>query len=155
MVDERVAYLVKDYLPLGHAMEPAPSWAGFLPMDTTALAVRKMEQIDARELTSDLLPKLKATQHLIDNTLKMRIEKCEDGVERQRLTQLKQEFELEMMMIRMNLEHLLKRYSEQLQAAAEGREQFKSPLLALDDSESVAIESARRLYRRAQELQTR
>ncbi|MGM0535200.1 MAG: hypothetical protein ACQER5_03910 [Pseudomonadota bacterium] len=113
------------------------------------------EKIDARELTSDLLPKLKATQHLIDNILKVRIEKCGDDGERHQLTQLQQEFELEMLMIRMNLEHLLKRYSEQLEAAEDGRETFKSPLLELDDSEAVAVESAKRLYRRAHELQTR
>lgn len=112
-------------------------------------------QIDARELTNNMLPKLKATQHLIDSTLQERIETCKNDLERQRLNQLQQEFELEMMMIRMNLEHFLKRYSEQIKAAAEGREQFKSPLLELDASESVAIESALRLYRRAQELQTR
>lgn len=114
-----------------------------------------MEQIDARELTRDVLPKLKATEHLIDNTLKMRIETCQDETERERLTRIQQEFELEMMMIRMNLEHLFKRYSDQLKAASEGRQHFTSPLLEMDDSESVAIESAKRLYRRAQELQTR
>lgn len=112
-----------------------------------------MEKIDARELTRDVLPKLNATQHLIDNTLKTSIDKCQDEAERERLTRVQQEFELEMMMIRMNLEHLLKRYSDQLKAAAEGRERFSSPLLELDQSESVAIESAKLLYRRAQEIQ--
>lgn len=113
------------------------------------------EQIDASELINDVLPKLKVTQHLIDNTLKTSIEKCKDEVERERLTRIHQEFEIEMMMIRMNLEHLFKRYSVQIEATVQGCEHFSSPLLEMDDSESVAIESAKRLYRRAQELQTR
>ncbi|EWH02990.1 hypothetical protein [Halomonas sp. BC04] len=114
------------------------------------------ERIDARELTRDLLPKLKATRHLIENSLSLCIQQCEEEVERDRLTQLQQEFQLEMMMMMtMNLDHLLKRYGDQLKAPAEGREQFTSPLLELDQSESVAIESARRLYRRAYEFQTR
>lgn len=112
------------------------------------------EQIDARDLMHDVLPKLKATRNLILSELTARIERCQDEAERQRLTTAQEEFELEMTMIRMNLDHLLKRYSDQLEAAAHGREHFSSPLLELDQSETVAIESAKQLYHRAQELQT-
>ena len=112
-------------------------------------------QIDARELTSDVLPKLKATQHLIEHTLKARIEQSNDEEERRKLTNLQQEFELETMMIQLNLDHLLTRYHDRLKAAAEGRKHIDSPLLQLDQSEAVAIESARQLYRRAQEFQTK
>lgn len=103
----------------------------------------------------DVIPKLRATRHLIETILNERIKTCHDEEERQRLTVLQDEFMLEITMIRMNLEHLFKRYSDQLKAASEGRQHFTSPLLEMDDSESVAIESAKRLYRRAQELQTR
>ena len=113
------------------------------------------EQIDARELIKDVLPKLKATRHLIDNTLKARIEQSEDDEQRRRLILLQQEFELEMTMIKLNMDHLLTRYHDQLKAAAEGHGRFTTPILALDQSEAVAIESARNLYRRAYELQVR
>lgn len=114
-----------------------------------------MNQIDARELMRDVLPKLRATRDLIDTTLKVRIEACHDEGERQRLTVLQDEFTLEMTMIRMNLEHLLKRYSEQLESASSGEQTFTSPILIMDDAEAMAIERAKRLYVRAHQLQTR
>jgi hypothetical protein len=112
-----------------------------------------IKQIDARELVSDLLPKLRATQHLIETTLSERIEQCQEPDEQQRLTTLQQEFQLEMTMIRLNLDHLLKRYTEQLETALEASEPSAGPLLSLDEHEAVAIERAQRLYRHAQEIQ--
>lgn len=115
-----------------------------------------MEQVGVEELMRDVLPKLQATRHLVDSTLSESIAACKDDEgEHERLIKLQDEFTLQMTMIRLNLDHLLKRCSEQLKAAAEGCESSKSLLIALDEAESVAIESAKRLYRRAQELQTR
>ncbi|MCE0731804.1 hypothetical protein LWH48_03165 [Halomonas sp. G15] len=51
------------------------------------------DQIDARELKRDILPKLKATRHLVENTLTARIERCQDEAERRRLTTVRQKFE--------------------------------------------------------------
>lgn len=114
-----------------------------------------MNQIDARELIRDVLPKLRATRSLIDSTLKKRIEMCDDEEESRRLTVLQDEFALEMTMIRRNLEHLLKRYEDQLEAASRGERYFSSPILTMDDAEAMAIERAKRLYVRAHQLQTR
>ncbi len=111
------------------------------------------ERLSARDVIYDLIPKLKATQHLVDNTLRVKIARYADEGERARLESLKLEFELEISMIRMNLDHLLTRYSRQLEEAAKGGEGDPGPMLELDEHEAVAIESARRLYRRAHELQ--
>lgn len=113
-----------------------------------------MNQIDARELMRDVLPKLRAMRHLIDTILNERIKTCHDEEERQRLTILQDEFTLEMTMIRMNLEHLLKRYSDQLEASSRGEQHFQSPILTMDDAEALAIDRAKRLYARAYQLQT-
>ncbi len=108
----------------------------------------------ARELLTDLLPKHKANEHFLGNTLAVKIQRCLDPTERLRLKNIKMEFELELAMIRMNLEHLLRRYSAELLAVKEDEAGEKDTLLALDEHEAVAIESLRRLYARSHELQT-
>ncbi|MEL7615063.1 hypothetical protein AAGW18_21395 [Vreelandella titanicae] len=55
-------------------------------------------------------------------------------------------------MIRMSLEHLLKRYQQELDTVMNDPRQ--DVLLTLDQHESVAIESAKTLYGRVQALQT-
>ncbi|MGR2737467.1 hypothetical protein ACUY1T_03325 [Billgrantia sp. Q4P2] len=52
------------------------------------------------------------------------------------------------------MEHLLKRYSEQLADAVDDPEGKGGIMLTLDEHEAVAIESIRRLYQRSHELQT-
>ena len=61
------------------------------------------------------------------------------------------EFELELVMIRMNLDHLMKRYASELQDATAGG---VNVALELDQHERLAIQSARKLYERARTLQT-
>ncbi len=112
-----------------------------------------MQQIDARELIRTVLPDLRTTRHQIETVLKERIEACRDEEERRRLNALQDELSLEMMMIRMNLDHLLKRYDDQLKAVSRGEQDFSSPLLTLDDAEAKAIEHAKRFSVRARQLQ--
>ncbi|MFU8839036.1 MAG: hypothetical protein ACNA75_12120 [Thiohalomonadaceae bacterium] len=113
-----------------------------------------IESISAGDLLHDLVPKLKATERLMANTLWENIQRCIDPGEKARLESLLQEFELELAMIRLNLRHLLRRHAEELEAAVKGGDADTGLLLELDEHEAVAIESARRLYRRAQEMQT-
>ncbi|MFY0989103.1 hypothetical protein [Halomonas sp. C05BenzN] len=108
--------------------------------------------LSSRELLDDLVPKLKSTETFLHDTLTVRINCCLDPREKLRLQNLRTEFQLELTMIRMNLEHLLRRYSDRLVAAADAEE--GDTMLALDDHEAVAIESIRRLYTRSRELQT-
>lgn len=113
-----------------------------------------LESLSAHDVIFELIPKLKATESLVDSTLQTRIERCTDQGETLRLEELKIEFELEIAMIRMNLEHLMKRYAQQLEAARLGERTGNSASLTLDAHEAVAVESARTLYRRARELAT-
>ncbi|MCE8034517.1 hypothetical protein EKK97_13510 [Billgrantia tianxiuensis] len=110
--------------------------------------------LSAREVIDDLVPKLKATERFLGNTLAAKIAACNDSGEAQRLQTLQAEFELEIAMVHMNLEHLLKRYSEQLADAVHDPEGKGGIMLTLDEHEAVAIESIRRLYQRSHELQT-
>lgn len=110
--------------------------------------------LSARELLEELVPKLKATEHFLGDTLGVKIQYSPDPREKRRLQNLKSELELELTMIRMNLGHLLKRYSRQLVEATDDPEGKGDTLLALDEHEAVAIASIRRLYARSHALQT-
>ena len=55
----------------------------------------------ARDLVHDLIPKLKSTENLVNNTLRFRAEKAGNDNERSHYQLLRQEFELEIMMIKM------------------------------------------------------
>ncbi len=59
-------------------------------------------------------------------------------------TKLQAEFQLELTMIRMKLEHLLKRFHRELNMVMNDKRQ--DVLLILDSYETMAIESATTLY---------
>lgn len=106
------------------------------------------------ELLEEVIPKLKATERFLHDTLRVRIDGSRDQREKLWLRNLKTEFELEISMIRMNLEHLFRRYSDQLVGPIEDSEGERGAPLVLDEHEAVAVERIRRLYQRSQELQT-
>ncbi|WP_087720962.1 hypothetical protein [Salinicola salarius] len=90
----------------------------------------------------------------MNNTLLVRAEKAGNDDERGHYQLLRQEFELEIMMIKMNLEHLLKRYAREIQDVADSDGNLTGPVLELDQHERFAIDSARKLYERARAIQT-
>jgi len=108
------------------------------------------ETISAHELLYELVPKLKATEAMVNDTLAARLMMTTDPEERQRLETFKTEFELQRSMIHMNLEHLLRRHAEALAAPRRGSERRHT--LPLDEHEATAVARARQLYRRAQQL---
>lgn len=111
-------------------------------------------QIAAHDIVYDILPKLKATEDLVNSTLKDMIEQApSEEIRTQKLLQ-QQEFELQITMIRMNLDHLLKRYSKEVQAAWENDQRHAGALLSLDQHERFAIDRAKELYERARTIQT-
>ena len=112
------------------------------------------DRISARELVHDVIPKLRATEKLISDTLLDMIETASDEDERNRRTLQQQEFELEVTMIRMNLDHLLNRYAREIQNVVESADDRSGAILQLDQHERFAIESARQLYDRVQTIQT-
>tara|TARA_R110000824_G_scaffold393237_1_gene592097 strand:+ start:59 stop:418 length:360 start_codon:yes stop_codon:yes gene_type:complete len=108
--------------------------------------------IPALEVVTELVPKLNAVEKHIDQTISTVIGTSQLPTQIERYTKLQMEFQLELTMIRMNLEHLLKRYHQELEAAMNDPRQ--DVLLTLDQHESVAVDSARVLYQRVQALQT-
>lgn len=114
----------------------------------------RVASLSTRELVENVIPKLKATEHFLSDTLTVKLQNCYEPREKLRLKNLKTEFELELTMIRMNLDHLLRRYSDQLMEAKDDPEGKGGALLRLDEHEAVAIESIRQLYSRTHALQT-
>lgn len=110
------------------------------------------ETITAHELLYDLVPKLKATEATVSDTLTARLMMTTDPEVRERLKTFKAEFELERTMIRMNLEHLLRRHAEAVEAERSGSAGESRHTLPLDEHEATAVARVRQLYRRAQEL---
>jgi len=109
--------------------------------------------ISAREVINDLVPKLNAVEKQIKLTISAVVEASGTAPEqKERYAKRKAEFQLELTMIRMNLEHLLKRYRNELEAAM--NDPRKDMLLTLDAYEATAVENAKQLYRRVQALQT-
>ncbi|MCG7598635.1 hypothetical protein MHM84_02435 [Halomonas sp. McH1-25] len=107
--------------------------------------------ITAKCILDDVLTKLKAVENLVNNTLSQLIAQAPSDETRIRNELLQQEFELEITMIRMNLDHLMDRYAQELHDAATGA---GNAVLLLDRHEQFAIQSANALYQRARAIQT-
>jgi hypothetical protein len=105
----------------------------------------------AKSILDDVLPKLKAVEDLVNNTLSTLIAQAQSNDVRHRNELLQQEFQLEITMIRMNLDHLVTRYAKELNDAAIGS---GNASLKLDRHEQFAIQSAKALYERARAIQT-
>lgn len=106
--------------------------------------------ISSETLINDVIPKLKTVEFILENKLKAAIAThSTDAQKRARYEALQQEFELELMMIHMNLEHLLTR-NAQLLKPQHGR--IENTLLNLDDSEQVALTTISNLYKKVSEL---
>ncbi|PAU74690.1 hypothetical protein [Halomonas salipaludis] len=112
-------------------------------------------RISARDLLHDLIPKLKATERFVDETLQMMIDQAPPGEERSRREHQQQEFQLNLTMIRMNLGHLLQRYAPLIEELREPDGLPTGPMLELDEHERVALNSARELYAQTQAIQAR
>lgn len=107
--------------------------------------------ISALEVVNDLIPKLNAVEKHIDYMLKAVLETDKMPAHIERYAKLQAEFRLELTMIRMNLEHLLKRYSHELEAAMSDSRQ--DVLFTLDAYEAMAVENAKQLYAQVRRLQ--
>lgn len=108
-------------------------------------------QLTARYLLRDLIPKLKTIESRITTSLTRSLGSDDKRLDKARLEELKTEFELEVMMIRLNLEHLLARYPELEAANRKDSEHLATIVLDLDAKEAEAVSRAETLYRRMQE----
>ncbi|XKH60307.1 hypothetical protein LG290_00540 [Halomonas sediminis] len=109
--------------------------------------------ISAYEVMYSLIPKLNTIEKQVKSTLAAPSAFTQDAAHQQRYQTLKSEFELELLMIRMNLEHLLQRYATELEAVTQGSRH--DIYLTLDTHEATAIDRAKQLYQRIQAWQTR
>lgn len=110
-------------------------------------------KISAYEVIYDLSPKLKTLEKQIHGTLHAMVSSGQTAEEKARVEKLKIEFELELMMIDMNLKHLFQRYQHELAAVA--KDDRQEIYLTLDEYEATAIQNAKTLYQRVQAVQTR
>lgn len=107
--------------------------------------------ISALEVVNDLIPKLNAVEHHIEQMINAVLEASSVPNQIERYTKLQAEFQLELTMIRMNLSHLLKRYRHELEVVMNDSRQ--DVLFTLDAYEAMAVENAKQLYDRVKRLQ--
>lgn len=105
--------------------------------------------VTSEQLINDVIPKLKTVEFILESKLKAAIENSTDAQQQAKYQVYQQEFQLELMMIQMNLEHLLSRYADIIKP--EGR-RAENTYLELDDSERVALSAIMNLYNKVSEL---
>ncbi|WP_258807812.1 hypothetical protein [Pseudidiomarina sp. CB1] len=105
--------------------------------------------ITVRSLVTELMPKLRTIEHVIETRLDDLIWKAPTPTRKFQLETLKNEFELELMMIKMNMKHLLKRHQEVINVADLEHDET---VLELDDREQTAVTSAWKLYQRIDKI---
>ncbi|WP_304525222.1 hypothetical protein [Halomonas sp. I5-271120] len=108
-------------------------------------------RIPAREIIDDILPKLASIQSFVDHNLSASIQRQESVEERKREENLKAELDTELLIIRMNIEHLTKRHEATLSRLGVSR-QSCGPEVDIDKSEAAAIEHLKRLHQRIRTL---
>lgn len=105
--------------------------------------------IKANELITELIPKLQVIERVISDRINDLVWKKPS--QREQITELKSEFELELQMIKGNIRHLLERYKGKLDLKNIANDATELPL---DDDEAVAIEAAWRLYHKVDKIAT-
>lgn len=106
--------------------------------------------ISALYVVKELIPKLDAVEKHVEQMIKTVVGTNQLPTHIERYTKLQVEFQLELAMIRMNIEQLLIRHHQELEIV--NNEPCQDVLLPLDQHESVAVESAKQLYDRLQRL---
>lgn len=105
--------------------------------------------VTSEQLINDVIPKLKTVEFILESKLKAAIQNSTDAQQKAKYERQQQEFELELMMIQMNLDHLLSRYADIIKP--EGR-RAENTYLELDDSERVALSAIMNLYNKVSAL---
>lgn len=105
--------------------------------------------ITSNQLINDVIPKLRTVEFILESKLKAAIQNSMDAQLKAKYERQQQEFELELMMIQMNLDHLLSRYADIIKP--EGR-RAENTYLGLDDSERVALSAIMNLYNKVSAL---
>ncbi|WP_168013449.1 hypothetical protein [Halomonas salinarum] len=107
--------------------------------------------IPARDIVDDILPKLTSIQSFVDHTLSASIQRQDNANERKREENLKAELEMELTIIRMNIDNLTKRHEPTISRLGVSR-QASGPEIDIDKYEAAAIEHLKRLHQRIRTL---
>lgn len=106
--------------------------------------------ISALYVVKELIPKLDTVEKHVEQMINAVVGTNQLPTHIERYTKLQVEFQLELAMIRINLEQLLMRHHQELEIVK--KDPCQDVLLTLDQHESVAVESAKQLYDRLQRL---
>lgn len=109
--------------------------------------------VSLHEVVYEVIPNLNTAERLVNNTLESIMEAASNPLDIMRRKEQQDAFRLEIHRVRMNLEHLLERYREDVAAlvSADGRE--RGPMVALDRSEAQAVRSAVEIYQQVRAYQ--
>ncbi|QNI01690.1 hypothetical protein HXW73_01310 [Halomonas sp. SH5A2] len=109
--------------------------------------------VSLHEVVYEVIPNLNTAEKLVKNTLESILESASNPLDIMRRKEQQDAFGLEIHRVRMNLEHLLERYREEVTelVRAEGRE--KGPVVTPDPSEAQAIRSAVDIYQHVRAYQ--
>ncbi|MGM0543858.1 MAG: hypothetical protein ACQERP_08300 [Pseudomonadota bacterium] len=109
--------------------------------------------VSLHDVVYEVIPNLNTAEKLVNNTLDSIMEAATDPLEVMRRKEQRDAFRLEIQRVRMNLEHLLARYHEEVAALvnADGRE--RGPMIAPDRDEAEAIRTAIDIYQHVRAYQ--
>lgn len=109
--------------------------------------------VSLHEVVYEVIPNLNTAEKLVNNTLESILESASNPLDIMRRKEQQEAFGLEIHRVRMNLEHLLERYREEVAelVRAEGRK--RGPVVTPDPFEAQAIRSAVDIYQHVRAYQ--
>jgi len=109
--------------------------------------------VSLHEVVYEVIPNLNTAERLVNNTLESIMEAASNPLDIMRRKEQQDAFRLEVHRVRMNLEHLLERYRDDVEAlvSADGRE--RGPMVTLDRNEAQAVRSAVEIYQHVRAYQ--
>ncbi|CAM4139228.1 hypothetical protein VRRI112168_15645 [Vreelandella rituensis] len=110
--------------------------------------------VTVRDLMYTIIPRLNSAQRLVNNTLDSLIEVSKQPEDLARRLDQQRRFQMETHAIHMNLEHLLKRYQEEINAVTRSEGRLPGAQISPDEMEADAISRAQEIYARVHAFQT-
>lgn len=110
--------------------------------------------VTVRDLMYTIIPRLNTAQRLVNNTLDSLIEVSKQPEDLARRLDQQRRFQMETHAIHMNLEHLLKRYKEDVDAVNRSEGRLPGAEISPDEMEADAISRAQEIYARVHSFQT-
>jgi hypothetical protein len=103
--------------------------------------------ITINALIYSIIPNLNSAEKLVFSTLESLIDAANNPLDILKRTDQRQAFSLEVHRIRLNLEYLLSRYRDEVDAVLRSEGEHKGPVVAPDKQEADAILGAVEIYR--------